>query len=282
MKILKEFLVLALAVVLLSSCASGIGAGIRPLSYQHQTHPLNNDQLYMVGATLWYQRAAEVKALSYQAFNLAQIQLDLDLQFAQATKKPRAIIVDIDETILDNSPYQARVILNGKGFDDQSWEEWVEEAQASPLPGSVEFMNYAHDRGVELFYITNRFESGRQATLKNLRQWGFPIKDDNLLMRIDESSKTQRRDIVMSEYRVVLLIGDQLEDFSHRYDDLSLDEREEVTELYRDEFGHRFIVLPNPMYGLWERLLESEVQNLFEEEIHNLDIWSHSLIPDAI
>lgn len=240
------------------------------------TFKSQNEQLYMVGATLWYQRAAELKALSYQAFNIARLQLDLDLQFNEEPSE-RAIIVDIDETILDNSAYQAHVVLSGKGFDPQTWEQWVDLAQASALPGAVEFINYAHSQGVEVFYITNRYERGREKTIKNLALWGLPVKSENLLMRVDEHSKKQRRQQVKDQYRVVLLMGDQLEDFSHRFDDVDLAERDEVTEFYRDQFGHRFIILPNPMYGMWERLFYQDQT----QKQSRWQVWSDLLMPFA-
>lgn len=240
---------------------------------------LNNEYLYLVGSTLWFQRAAEVKALSHQAFNLATMQLNLAVEWNESPK-PKAIIVDIDETILDNSPYQARVILNREGFDPKTWEKWVDQAQASPLPGAVEFMNHAYELGVELFYVTNRLERGREATLENLESWGFPVKSQNLLMRTDERSKESRRLFIEQDYEVVLLLGDQLEDFSGEFDELSLKERREMTEKFRDEFGHRFIMLPNSMYGRWEQLIYREAEQ--KGRSSKVEAWFDFLVPDAL
>lgn len=245
----------------------------------YQEHPLDNQKEYMIGATLWYQRAAELEALSYQAYNMARLQLDLDLEF-RASDLPRAIVIDIDETVLDNSPYQARLIMEGKTFSPESWDEWVREGQASPLPGAVEFLTYAHDQGVAIFYLSNRLEGQRVPTMENLQAWGIPVKDEHLLLRIDDFSKEERRQMVEQNYRVVLLIGDQLEDFSGDFDDLDLEQRREVTTRYRDEFGHRLIILPNPLYGNWEQLMYKEGQ---EQGMRSRpEVWLRYLVPDAL
>jgi len=105
-------------------------------------------------ATLFQQKAAEKRALSYQAFNIAKLSLDSQLKVADLTK-PLAVVVDIDETVLDNSPFEAKSILNNSDYP-KYWNEWCQLAAAKPLAGSVEFLNYAKSKGVVVFYITNR------------------------------------------------------------------------------------------------------------------------------
>src|SRR5215510_3090438 len=115
--------------------------------------PANNE--YQTGAVLWMQASGERAALSYQAFQLARMMLDRDLRTSRSRMK-RALIVDIDETILDNSRYQAWLIKNRQNFSDQTWLDWVNRSEATAIPGAVEFLNYANARGVKVFYITNR------------------------------------------------------------------------------------------------------------------------------
>lgn len=213
----------------------------------------NND--YTQLATLYFQQAAECRALYYQGYQLAQLRLDEALK--QPPKDKIAVVVDIDETLLDNSPYQAWCILNGKSYPE-GWTEWTLRAEAKALPGAVEFLNYAVSQGVEVFYITNRKSNEREATIKNLQKEGFPLADSlHILTRIDDSNKENRRQAVAKSHNIVLWIGDNLNDFADFWEKQSPQTRQALTDSLRTEFGRRFIVLPNPMYGDWENALYS-------------------------
>ena len=216
------------------------------------------DNEYQTGAVLWMQTAGERAALSYQAFALARIMLDRDLRTTRSKMK-RAVIVDIDETIMDNGRFQAWLIKNHESYNDQTWQAWVNRSEASAIPGAVEFLNYATSRGVRVFYITNRKAAEKDGTAKNLRQLGFPnVNDQTLLVRTDtkSSSKEPRRQSVSAKYRVVLLMGDNLNDFSDVFENAkTVSGRMAVTDQNKARFGSRFIVLPNPMYGDWESAL---------------------------
>jgi len=209
----------------------------------------SNDHLTM--AVLYQQTAAEYRALCYQAFNFAKYKLDQSSK-AMGMMKQRAIIVDIDETVLNNSPYEAKCILDAVNYP-ASWDEWVIKASAKPVPGALEFLQNAAAQGVNIFYISNRKEKLREATLKNLVSIGFPDADnDHLLLQMDESSKKARREKIAGNQWIVLLIGDNLNDFSEVFEKKLIPERFEMTDSLKNEFGNRFIVLPNAMYGDWE------------------------------
>lgn len=215
------------------------------------------DNEYQTGAVLWMQTSGERAALSYQAFTLARMMLDRDLR--TRSRMRRAVIVDIDETILDNSRNQAWLIKNHQSFTDQNWLAWVNRAEATAIPGAVEFLNYATRRGVRVFYITNRKVAEKEGTATNLRKLGFPnVNDQTLLVRTDtkSSSKELRRQSVRARYRVVLLMGDNLNDFSDVFENArTVSARLSVTDQNKAKFGARFIVLPNPMYGDWENAI---------------------------
>ncbi|MDI3318492.1 5'-nucleotidase, lipoprotein e(P4) family [Pinibacter soli] len=206
-------------------------------------------------ASVYQQKAAEYKALCYQAYNIAQLRLDQSLQ---AAGKPKAVVTDIDETFLDNSPYAAKQSLNARDYEAATWSEWTSLGQADTLAGALGFFKYAASKNVEVFYITNREEKERAGTLKNLQQFGFPFADDaHLIMRQpgSSSSKESRRQTVLQTHDIILLLGDNLGDFSVLFDKKSLDERNTNTFISAQEFGKRFIVLPNPSYGDWEGAL---------------------------
>lgn len=205
-------------------------------------------------ASLFQQQAAEYRALCLQAYNLAHWRLDQQLQ--KQILRPRAIITDIDETVLDNSPYEIHQVLQGKDYEPSSWYEWTSRGEADTVPGAPTFLKYAASKGVQIFYITNRDERERSGTLQNIRKFNLPDADnDHLVMRQNISSKEDRRKKVMDQYEVLLLIGDNLADFSSAFDKKTVAERAQNTRQLASEFGNRFIIIPNPVYGDWESSL---------------------------
>jgi 5'-nucleotidase (lipoprotein e(P4) family) len=208
-----------------------------------------NEQLMM--SILYMQTSAEYRALCYQTFNLAKLNIDKALS-AKKTDKPLAVIVDADETIIDNSAYEAFLIGKNFGYSPDTWNKWMDAAEAKAVPGALEFLNYASKKGVEIFYITNRRIVGYKGTQKNLEQLGFPIVDKkHLLLRTDTSNKQPRRDLVEKSYNIVFLMGDNLNDFLNVFAEKSTEERFAETDKLKEEWGKKFIVLPNPMYGEW-------------------------------
>lgn len=218
----------------------------------------NTGAEHFVTSVLWYQRSAEMRACYYQTFNMARLLLDSHLQNADQ-HRPKAVIVDIDETILDNSPYQAWLALSGSVFGLDSWKRWTSLSRADPLPGAVEFLTYARSKGVTVFYITNRGTDERDSTLKNLQKHDFPFAvPSHLLLRTGaDTDKTARRNLVEKEYEVLLLIGDSLTDFDAVFADRGQNFGFEAVDDHRHLFGDRFLILPNPMYGTWESSLHN-------------------------
>lgn len=205
-------------------------------------------------AALWQQQSGEYKALCLQAYQLAALRLDQYL--AAKGSKPLAVVTDIDETVLDNSPYSVHQALSGKGYDDKSWMEWTAKVAADTVPGAPAFFKYAASKGVKVFYITNRAESERAVTLQNLQRYQFPDADDqHLLLKTTTSGKEPRRQQVLQQYDIVMLFGDNLGDFAAIFDKKPVDERNATALQSAASFGSRFIVLPNPMYGDWEGAL---------------------------
>lgn len=233
------------------------------------TQPQANNE-YQEGAILWTQSSGEQRALAYQAFTLARMILDKDLSIKRSSRRKRAIVVDVDETVLDNSRYQATLIKNGQNYDAQSWTAWVNRAQATAIPGAVEFLRYADSRGVRVFYITNRKLVEKEATAANLSKLGFPnVSDQSLMVRTDANSsdKEARRQMVSAKYRIVLLMGDNLNDFAEIFEESkTVNDRIGAVERNKASFGTQFIVLPNPMYGDWENAIYDYNFKLTEEE----------------
>lgn len=205
-----------------------------------------------VWSSLWQQRSAEYKALCFQAYNLAKMRLNEAIR--NEGSKPYAVVTDIDETVLDNSPYDARRASNNQEYDLATWKAWTSLAKADTVPGAPAFFKYAASKGVAVFYITNRDEDEKAATIKNLELYGMPNADaSHVLMRQKSSSKEDRRQSVLSTYNIVLLCGDNLPDFDALYDNKPDEQsRAAATERLKKDFGSRYIVIPNPSYGDWE------------------------------
>ena len=217
----------------------------------------DNPMLYKEQAVLYFRTAAEYRALCYQAFNAAKRVVDDAVRkgFRKSkTSKAPAVVVDIDETMLDNSPLEAENLYKGKSFDPRAFSAWVELRKAKAVPGAVEFANYAAKKGIAVIYISNRAESDKKATIDNLLAAGFPNVSEQtvLLSATGSGTKEPRRNSVTERFRIIALLGDDLNDMTDAFEKLSVDQRLAATDRFREDFGRRFIVLPNPMYGSWE------------------------------
>lgn len=234
----------------------------------------------LLNATLWMQSSVEHDRVLAQTYATAREKLDRVLADAasealpkgertsgDAAKLPPAVVVDVDETVLDNSPFQARLIQAGFDFDQAMWEQWCGEAQAKPLPGALEFARYAASRGVTMFYVTNRGLKAKQATEANLRAQGFPMSEREpvVFMAGDPEScaaagkaKSCRRALIAQHHRIVMLVGDQLSDFIDLPHNTPAT-RAEASRDYASWFGERWFVLPNPMYGSFEEAITGQL-----------------------
>lgn len=249
---------LAPLLLLLASCASTTTAPTPAAA------PACNPGHSILNATLYVQSSAEYRAAAMQTFAAARRALDEALadpsrvgaieEMNEDPAQPPAIIVDADETVLDNTPFEARVILKGMSYDEAMWKQWTSEGAAGAIPGAGEFLAYAKSRGVTVFYVTNRDEDERPGTMSNLRKLGYPLEENvqTLLLRENKvSDKSARRKSVADRYRVLLLAGDDLNDFANMRR-APWQERDELITRMKDWWGTRWFMLPNPMYGSWE------------------------------
>lgn len=226
-------------------------------------------QDHLIMSVLWYQKSAEMKAMYYQCFNWAKMRIDMKLNDQTDLKK--AVVVDIDETMLDNSSFETNCIYTGQSYSKETWSEWTSKISAKALPGALEFADYAESKGVEVFYISNRSVDDFDVTLKNLQKEGFAFADSaHLLLKTNTSSKKARRDVVKENYDIILLIGDNLGDFAEIFDDRSNNYGFRAVEENKNKFGDLFIMLPNPMYGSWENALFKNRRDLSNQEKYNL------------
>ncbi len=241
------------------------------ISDNKQETVVNETSEYLINATLWVQRSAEYRACCYQSFNFAKLALDSNLKTVKKDK-PSAVVLDIDETVMDNSYFEAYLVQNDTSYTKENWKEWSDKQCATATPGAIEFLEYAKSKNVEIVYITNRRENESEATIANMEKAGFPeVKAENFYFRTDESSKDARRAMVAEKYNIILLVGDNLADFDSMLDDRSVNDGFDNVDNLKDQFGSLFIVLPNPMYGNWEKsLMKDENKTALQNKIEAL------------
>lgn len=297
-----------------------------------------------LNSVAWVQTSEEYRALSISAYSVARQKLDEALadkswtavpeqvprnseQASALGKLPRAIILDVDETVLDTLPYQTWLLKNDEPFSSLSWNLWVSEAKAEAVHGALAFVNYAMAKGVRVFYLSNRAYQGtldanrngtiesdeenavlKHYTIANLVRLGFlpqegVSNEDSVLLRgelasigeekegWDASDKTVRRLYLASRYRILLLLGDKLVDFvgyragdSGAYEDMYRVFRQDraarlaALNEYQARWGESWILLPNPIYGSWERNLydfrdSSSAEEKINMKLDRLDSW---------
>ena len=236
------------------------------------TSAVANDNL---NAVVWTQTAIEHDLIYLQTYRDAQSRLLAALHdpHSDALAKedrttpiaglPPAVVLDIDETVLDNSPYQARLLKSGGSYDEASWAAWCKEERARAMPGALAFTRYATEHGIAVIYLSNRAQDLDTATLANLRKLGFPVSGPEAFLGLGTvlpgceqvgTEKGCRRQLVGRKYRVLMQFGDQLGDF---VDVVANTEpgRKQAIAGYMDWVGTRWFVLPNPTYGAWEPAL---------------------------
>lgn len=220
-----------------------------------------------VAGTLWLM-SAEARACAYQAFNLATLRFDQAIA-ANTENKKLAVVVDIDDTLVDGSSYTCRVLANGP-WNDDAWVEWLNSDSPVAIPGALEFCNYVVNQGGEIFYITNRIPTAREITFSGMKKLGFPLIDEDHVFIREEgmsSSKEDRRQAVAENYEIALLLGDNLEDFGDSFSPtLGVAGRSAAVDTAKANWGTKFIILPNPMYGDWEKAIYNYDKSLSSEQ----------------
>jgi 5'-nucleotidase (lipoprotein e(P4) family) len=235
----------------------------------------------LLNATVWMQTAVEYRANCLTVYALAKTRLDEALadknwtaydQTGAYQDLPPAVILDLDETALDNSAYEAGLVVSGTGFDPKNWDGWLKAELAKAVPGALEFTKYAESKGVKVFYVTNRTAEYKEVTRHNLQALGFPMGGnvETLLMQKDKpewatSAKGVRFAYVAKDYRVLLLFGDNFGDFTDKYSG-GIAERDAALEQLKAHFGHDWMMFANPTYGSWESAAYGHNYKLSDDE----------------
>ena len=243
--------------------ALALSLGIATPAFAEDAQPSD-----ILNATLWMQKSVEYKANSLAIFALAKIRLDqllADKNFTSAPNEqkgdfanlPPAIVLDGDETLLDNSGYQAWMVAKGQTFSPKTWTAYVNSETSTAIPGAIDFCKYADSKGVKVFYVSNRTTEEKPATKKVMERLGFPMGGnvDTFLFSKDQpdwgSAKSTRRAFIAKSYRIVMMMGDNFGDFTDGYKGTEAERLKEF-EANKDRWGRDWIVPANPSYGSFE------------------------------
>lgn len=240
--------------------------------------PCCRDTHEQLQGALWVQTAAEYRMLTVTTYRAATAALAAALadpawtaateQAGDASALPPAIILDLDETVIENSRFQGEQVLRRSPYSSSLWKQWVAAEAAGLVPGAKPFLDLARDRGVAIYYLSNRSADDKAHTISNLIALGIPASNDRVLCAGENgwtSDKTARRALVAATHRVVMMLGDDLSDFIPAT--LSPERRVEEAEKHSAWWGTRWFVLPNPMYGTWDRALYDHESGLSDREI---------------
>lgn len=214
----------------------------------------NHEQRIM--AVLYQQYAAEHRALYYQAYNMVNMAADKALKEAKPGDKPLAIIMDLDETVIDNNRMLAEWIASGKEINElKPSNDTLENAPA--MPGAVELLQSLASKGIETFYVTNRYESNMlKNTMRNLKKLKFPMVDEkHLFLATTTQDKQGRFDKITKNHNVIIYMGDCAGDLGIGTFGKNAQERQALIDAHKKDFGTKIIILPNAVYGEWESAL---------------------------
>jgi acid phosphatase len=252
--------------------ALGVAAGL-VVGYLVGQGPSPNPQQRGLDANLWMQTAGEYRACCLQTYRQAWERLQQKVKKAAPAKgKPLAVIMDLDETVLDNSGFQTSLSRDSVDYSDSLWDEWEKDHfdEVRLVPGAREFIEKAEGAGVAVVYLSNRAEKNRAGTIAALEHVKLDTRkiENRLLLAGSTSDKTERRNQVRKRYEVLMLFGDNLRDFDEKpfkakkvgeYDvsgqNEAIAERLKQVDEQRSHWGDDWIILPNPVYGEWTKLL---------------------------
>ena len=203
-----------------------------------------------VMAVRYQQASAEIRALQRQCYALARLRLDQAIE-AAGGGAGLAVVSDIDETILDNSAVMATAIQHeGRYRNLDTWKLWEREGTPHLIPGAADFLAHADAAGVAIFYLSDRFDENKLATIATLSRLGLPqVRAERVLLL--GPAKGERRARIARDYRIVLQLGDTLHDFDHVFAGAPLEEQHRLVEDRHSRFGVDWIVFPNAAHGSW-------------------------------
>jgi 5'-nucleotidase (lipoprotein e(P4) family) len=258
--------------------AAALSTGCTTQPPQPTASEVRRDTHERLNGLLWVQTSAEFQVLSKTAYSDASKRLReliadikkgrypasaaIEQPGSNTAKLPPAVIVDVDETVLDNSPMSGRLISDRTGYDATTWSNWVDRVAADFMPGAREFLDLAESEGVTVFFVTNRTEDEEKETIEDLKP--LVVSDETFLASGEtgsgettpwSSEKASRRAFIAKTHWVIAMIGDDLGDFIPAIRTMPAADRVVEANKHLDRFNRQWFLLPNPTYGSWEAVL---------------------------
>lgn len=199
----------------------------------------------------YQQQSAEIMALQLQTYKFAQQQLNENLTQRETNRKS-AIIIDLDETVLDNTPLLVKDLKKCHDYTEwDTWGDWEKNGEPSLIPGAKDFLNFVNNQHITIFYVSDRSQENKQATINTLNRLGLPqVNSDHVLLA--NKSKQLRREDISHQFQVIMLLGDSLADFAAEFKTKKpTSEQRKLVEQQRQKFGTQWIIMPNSSYGSW-------------------------------
>ncbi|MFC1610077.1 5'-nucleotidase, lipoprotein e(P4) family [Myxococcota bacterium] len=218
-------------------------------------------------ALLWMRTSAEYGAICMQTFDAAWQRISSADSHEQG--KPPAVVMDLDETVLDSLAFQYLHARSGEPWDESKWLKWNTEHSdlISLVPGAKSFVDKLRNRGIHVAYVSNRDQSLKAPTLRVLARLGIASSENDidLQLRADTGSKADRRGKILEEFEVLAYLGDNLADLSEIFDKTettSHQDRFQQLCANRQRLGKTWFVLPNPIFGAWKTPFDQEREYL--------------------
>ena len=167
------------------------------------------------------------------------------------------VLMDADETVLDNSLFERERNRCGNDFKDEQWESWVKADMARDVPGAAIFTQAVRRLGGLVAIITNRRASDDAITQSTLKKAGIDF--DYEIGMGETPDKTERwRGAVAAlaqkfggHPRAAMFVGDQMSDLAVTDKNGAILRAMNQTDRGTG-IGMNLFLLPNPMYGTWQ------------------------------
>ena len=204
----------------------------------------NSDNIKLPNDIRWVVKSKEYDILCEQIYNTAWGKLSRLLKNSDSNS---CIVMDLDETVLDNSKYQIDLTKKGESYNPESWSAWGNLKEAELVPGAKNFIDNVNKTNVRIVFLSNRMDKNKLPTIKNMERLSIVDSDDIFLLRLNKEDKkyVRRSEIINGDGRfseigplkVLAYFGDAKHDFPDDDDNFT--------------FGQNMFMFPNPMYGKW-------------------------------
>jgi len=205
-------------------------------------------------ALRYQQQSAEIKAIQLQTYRFATDRLHALMKEGSNKPQDLAIVLDLDETVVDNSALLVRDMENCEDYTTwDTWSNWEIKGHPTLIPGSKAFIDEANNAGFNIYYVSDRYSENKPSTINTLKLLGLPQAEDSHVL-LYGTPKEARRQTIAKEHKIVMLLGDSLPDLASEFKNKKdTAYNRELVENNVQHLGVDWFVLPNASYGAWTK-----------------------------